>query len=107
MVDHRGKILRDLDGRGRKEETILHYGKKSKGVISWIQFGEESLSSLLKGVNECRRKQVSDRWRLEWKEEKRSFRLECRSNKAGRFLLCEGMGRGRSIALSSWKVRIL
>ena len=28
MVYHRGKILRDLGGRGRKEEIVLHYGKK-------------------------------------------------------------------------------
>ena len=46
------------------------------------------MGSLLKGVNECRRKKVSDKWRLEWREEKRSFSLESRANKAGIFLLC-------------------
>ena len=89
---------------GRRKQFFIT--EKSKGVISWIRFGEESLSSLLKGVNECRRKKVSDRWRLEWKEEKRSFRLEHRSNKAGRFLLCEvrdGEGKKHSLIFPEGK----
>ena len=44
---------------------------------------------LWKGVNECCRKNVPDRWRIEWREEKRLFSLESRENKAGCFLLCE------------------
>ena len=93
-----------MEGAGRRKQFFIT--EKSKGVISWIQFGEESLSSLLKGVNECRRKKVSDRWRLEWKEEKRSFRLERRSNKAGRFLLCEvrdGEGKKHSLIFPEGK----
>ena len=57
-----------VEGARRRKQFFIT--EKSKGVISWIRFGEESLSSLLNGVNECRRKKVSDRWRLEWKEEK-------------------------------------
>ena len=76
-----------VEGVGRRKQFFI--AEKSKGGISWIRFGEESLGSVLKGVNECRRKKVSDRWRLEWREEKRSFRLERRSNKASSFLLCE------------------
>ena len=58
------------------------------------------MSLFLKGVNECLREEVLESWRLVWKEEKRSFRLECRSNKAGRFLLCEirdGEGKKHSL----------
>ena len=65
MVYHRGKILQDLGGRGKKEETILHYGKKQgRDLVDPVQGGK------FQGVDECRRKKVSESWRLEWKEEK-------------------------------------
>ena len=57
-----------MEGVGRRKQFFIT--EKSKGGISWIRFGEESLGSLLKGVNECLRKNVFDRWRLEWREEK-------------------------------------
>ena len=76
-----------MEGVGRRKQFFII--EKSKGGISWIRFGEGSLGLLLKGVNECRRKKVPDKWRLEWREEKRPFNLESRANKAGRFLLCE------------------
>ena len=63
-----------VEGVGRRKQFFII--EKSKGGISWIWFGEGSLGSLLKGVDECRRKKVSDKYRLEWREEKRSFSLE-------------------------------
>ena len=43
----------------------LFITERSKGVVSWIRFEEDNLSSLLKGVDECRREKVSESWRLE------------------------------------------
>ena len=87
-----------MEGAGRRKRFFIT--EKSKGVVLWIQFGEESWSSLFKGVNKCRREKVFESWRLEWKEEKISFRLECRSNKAGRFLFYEARdGEGKKHSL--------
>ena len=93
-----------VEGVGRRKQFFII--EKSKGGISWIRFKEGSLGSLLKGVNECRRKKVSDKWRLEWREEKRSFSLESRANKARRFLLCEvrdGKGKKHSLIFPEGK----
>ena len=93
-----------MEGVGRRK--LFFIIEKSKGGISWIWFGDGSLGSLLKGVNECRRKKVSDKWRLEWREEKRSFSLKSRANKAGRFLLCEvrdGEGKKHSLIFPEGK----
>ena len=76
-----------VEGVGRRKQFFII--EKSKGGILWIRFGEGSLGTLLKGANECCRKKVSDKWRIEWWEEKRSFSLESRANKARCFLLCE------------------
>ena len=76
-----------VEGVGRRKQFFII--EKSKGGISWVRFGEESLGTLWKGVNECCRKNVPDKWRIEWQEEKRLFSLESRENKAGCFLLCE------------------
>ena len=87
-----------MEGIGRRKQFFIT--EKSKGVVSWIRFEQESLSLLLKGVDECRREEACESWRLEWKEGKRSFSLECRSNKADKFLLCEvrdGEGKKHSL----------
>ena len=76
-----------VEGVGRRKQYFII--EKSKGGISWIRFGEGSLGTLWKGVSECCRKEVPDKWRIEWREEKRFFSLESRKNKAGCFLLCE------------------
>ena len=76
-----------VEGVGRRKQFFII--EKSKGGISWVRFGEGSLGILWKGVNECCRKKVSDKWRIEWREEKRLFSLESRENKAGCFLLCQ------------------
>ena len=76
-----------VEGVGRRKQFFII--EKSKGGISWIRFGEGSLGTLWKGVNECCRKKVPDKWRIEWREEKRFFSLESRENKAGCFLLCK------------------
>ena len=86
-----------MEGVGRRKQFFII--EKSKGGISWIRFGEGSLGTLWKGVNECCRKKVPDKWRIEWREEKRSFSLESRENK-------EGTRRGKNTALSSHKARI-
>ena len=71
--------------RGKLRGVIL---ERSKGFSSWIKFGEKSLSSLVEGVEDwCREESSSRRLRV-WEEGGRKYRLECRSNVAGRYLLC-------------------
>ena len=70
--------------RGKLRGVIL---ERSKGFSSWIKFGEKSFSSLLEGVEEWCRGDSSSR-RLKVWEGGRKYRLECRSNDAGRYLLC-------------------
>ena len=70
---------------GKLRGVIL---ERSKGFSSWIKFGEKSFSSLLEGVEDwCREESSSRRLRV-WEEGGRKYRLECRSNVAGRYLLC-------------------
>ena len=58
------------------------------GITSWIRFVDLSLSSLLAGVETCCRGRDDRSWSLIWEEQGRKYRLERRSNEAGRFLLC-------------------
>ena len=62
--------------------------ERCKGITSWIRFGDASLSSLLVGVESCCRDRDERSWSLVWEEEGRKYRMERRSNEAGRFLLC-------------------
>ena len=62
--------------------------EKCRGLTSWIRFWDASLSSLLDGVEACCRGSDDRSWSLVWEEGGRKYRLECRSNKEGRFLLC-------------------
>ena len=71
--------------QGKRRETIL---ERSKDFSSWIRFSENSLSLLLEGVEAWCRGESSSRRLKVWKEEGRKFRMRCRSNEAGRFLLC-------------------
>ncbi|RVW28783.1 hypothetical protein CK203_089253 [Vitis vinifera] len=71
--------------RGKLRGTIW---ERSKGLSSWIRFGEKGLSLLLEGVEVWCKGESNSRLLKVWDEETRKFRLECRSNVAGRFLLC-------------------
>ena len=71
--------------RGKLRGTIL---ERSKGFSSWIRFGEKSLSLLLEGVEAWCRGGSNLRHLKVWEEGGRKFRLDCRSNVAGRFLHC-------------------
>ncbi|RVW20304.1 Transposon TX1 uncharacterized 149 kDa protein [Vitis vinifera] len=62
--------------------------ERCKGLSSWIRFGDASLSSLLVGVESCCRDRDDSNWSLAWEEEGRKYRLERRTNEAGRFILC-------------------
>ncbi|KAL6323907.1 hypothetical protein AAG906_005904 [Vitis piasezkii] len=59
--------------RGKLRGVIL---ERSKGFFSWIKFGEKSF------------KESSSRRLRVWEEGGRKYRLECRSNVTGRYLLC-------------------
>ncbi|RVW56016.1 LINE-1 reverse transcriptase-like [Vitis vinifera] len=71
--------------RGRLRGTIW---ERSKGLSSWIRFGEKGLSLLLEGVEAWCRGESTSKLLKVWDEGARKFSLECRSNAAGRFLLC-------------------
>ena len=62
--------------------------ERSKGFSSWIRFGEASLRCILDGVEACCREVINRAWAFGWEEENRKYRLERRSNEAGRFILC-------------------
>ena len=62
--------------------------EKSRGVSSWIRFGEASLCCLLEGVEACCREVDNRSWIIGWMDGNRKYRLECRLNKAERFILC-------------------
>ena len=61
---------------------------RSKGVSSWIRFGEASLRCLLDGVEACCREVNNRDWAIGWEEGNRKYRLERRLNEVGRFILC-------------------
>ena len=71
--------------RGKLRGVIL---ERSKGFSSWIKFGEKSFSFLLEGVEDWCKGESSSRRLKVWEEGGRKYRLECRSNDAGRYLLC-------------------
>ena len=71
--------------QGKQRGIIL---ERSKGFSSWIRFGEKSLCYLLEGVEDWCRGESSSRCLKVWEEGGRKFRLEYRSNEAGRFSLC-------------------
>ncbi|RVX06960.1 hypothetical protein CK203_014938 [Vitis vinifera] len=85
--------------RGRLRGTIW---ERSKGLSSWIRFGEKGLSLLLEGVEAWCRGESNSKLLKVWDEGARKFRLECRSNVAGRFLLCSNL---RALEVSSTEVR--
>ena len=62
--------------------------ERSKGFSSWMKFGVKSFSFLLEGVEDWCRGESSSRRLKVLEEGGRKYRLECRSNDAGRYLLC-------------------
>ena len=74
------------EGDGRKMKVFIT--ERSRGPVSWIHFGEEGIKNLLKGINICNRDTSQTRRVFDWKENGRSYSLECRENVAGRFLQC-------------------
>ena len=62
--------------------------ERSKGVSSWIRFGEASLRCFLDGVEVCCREVNNSVWAIGWEEGNRKYRMERRSNGAGRFIFC-------------------
>ena len=75
-----------MEGIGRKAKYSIT--ERSRGIVSWIRFGVEGMNKLLLGVVESCRDFDPARRPFEWREKGRFFRLECKENIAGRFLLC-------------------
>ena len=74
-----------VEGLGKKAKYSIT--ERSRGIVSWIRCGEEGMNKLLLGVEECCRDFDPARRPFEWREKGRFFRLECKENIAGRFLL--------------------
>ena len=75
-----------MEGEGKKTKFFIT--ERSKGIASWIRFGVEGMHNILMGVEECCKVSVLARRSFVWRENERFFRLECRENNVGRFLLC-------------------
>ena len=78
------EILVEVFG-GKLKGKIL---ERCRGVSWWIRFGERSLCCLLEGVEACCRGEDEKLCNKGWVEDGREFRLELRSNGAGRLILC-------------------
>ena len=90
-----------VGGVGRRPKYVII--ERNRDVVAWIRFGEEGVRTLLKGVEVCCEEKIPKNWRQDWKEGKRVFKLECGSNKIGRFLQCmvrDGEGKKHSIFFS-------
>ena len=74
--------------KGKRQIFIT---ERSRGITSWIRFGEEEMKNLLVGVEECCKDFAPARRSFVWRENGRIFRLECRENNARRFLLCSAI----------------
>ena len=61
--------------RGKLKGTIV---ERSRGLSSWIWFGDLSLRNLLEGFEECCREEKEGRLVKVWEEERRKFRLDRR-----------------------------
>ena len=70
--------------RGKLKGTIV---ERSRGLSSWIWFGDLSLRNLLEGFEECCREEKEGRLVKVWEEERRKFRLDRHVNGVGRFVL--------------------
>ena len=75
-----------MEGKGKKTRYFIT--ERSRGAASWIWFGVEGMEKLLWGVEEACRVFDPASSTLAWRENGRSFKLESKLNKAGRFLLC-------------------
>ena len=61
---------------------------RGRSFSSWIRFGERGLSVLLEGVEACCQKEGLKVFNNSWLEGGRSYKLQLRSNEAGRYLFC-------------------
>ena len=75
-----------MEGKGKKTKCFIT--ERSRGAASWIWFGVEGMEKLLWGVEEVCRVFDPASSTIAWRENGRSFKLESKLNKAGRFLLC-------------------
>ena len=62
--------------------------EQGRGFSALIRFRDLSLKCLLEGVEFCYRDNKLQKWNKVWVEGGRKFEQECRSNGAGRFILC-------------------
>ena len=75
-----------MDVLGKKLKGIIV--ERNRGFTSWIRFGSSSLCWLLEGVEANCMGEFGQRFVKSWEDGGRKFKLECRANEAGRFLLC-------------------
>ena len=59
-----------VEGEGRKVKGYIT--ERRKGMVSWIRFGEEGLSNLLKGVEIYCKESSSTKRIFDWKKMERT-----------------------------------
>ena len=62
--------------------------ERSKGVKSWVKFGDRSLRHLLVGLGDYEKISRKKEWFKRWEEDGRFYKLERCSNNAGSFIRC-------------------
>ena len=62
--------------------------ERSKGVTSWVKFGDRSLRHLLVGLGDCEKISCKQEWFMRWEEDGRFYKLERCSNNASSFIRC-------------------
>ena len=71
-----------------KGELLIRILERGRGCSSWIRFGELSSFHLLDGVELCSQGDGGKPLSKGWLEGERVYRVECRCNDAGKFILC-------------------
>ena len=71
--------------KGKLSGVIIERGRN---FSTWIRFRERGMSLLLEGVEDFYQKESLKEFKNSWVEEGRSYKLQFRSNEAGRYLLC-------------------
>ena len=80
MIESKSFEVSVEEVRGKLKGTIV---ERSRGLSSWIRFGDLSLRNLLEGFEECCREEKVGRMVKVWEEEERKFRPGKRVNGAG------------------------
>ena len=75
-----------IEEKGKKLRGCIW--ERSKGVTSWIKFGDLRFRHLLLGIEDCEKISRNLDWFTRWEEDGRLYKLERCLNNVGSFILC-------------------